>query len=432
MFFGKKNKIIRRLILPSLLLRLKNTTIKNLLSYSTALIFTQVLMVVYMVLLMRWLGPEKYGIISANYAILLIMSLFLNWGMNEWLVKAIPNSGNPNELTGSVIYFKVVVGIVWASVIWIVFPLISPEIYQRELILIVIIDIWLDSVFNILIASLTGREKITSASLFLLLSRILRLLFFLLLITANLNSVKIVLLTRLLSTLLSVMIIWPTTKPKFTGNLFQIVPKVFKSSFAFNASEILTVIFTNIDINFLVWFNGNADLIGSYAFVASIINLVISMALGVNSIFIPGSIKAYQNRPISFVKRMRYLLFFYAILSLSLWMIIVIPGTEWMTYILGKDYLKGTQLLLLASPMLFFRTINQVNNVYLVSVGLELKRLLPQAVSLVIKLVFGAIVIWKWQAEGLIGLCIIADVIILVGFSYLSIVHLISNRRVQT
>jgi len=389
-------------------------------------------MVVYMVLLMRWLGPEKYGIISANYAILLIMSLFLNWGMNEWLVKAIPNSGNPNELTGSVIYFKVVVGIVWASVIWIVFPLISPEIYQRELILIVIIDIWLDSVFNILIASLTGREKITSASLFLLLSRILRLLFFLLLITANLNSVKIVLLTRLLSTLLSVMIIWPTTKPKFTGNLFQIVPKVFKSSFAFNASEIFTVIFINIDINFLVWFNGNADLIGSYAFVASIINLVISMALGVNSIFIPGSIKAYHNRPFSFVKRMRYLLFFYAILSLSLWMIIVIPGTEWMTYILGKDYLKGTQLLLLASPMLFFRTINQVNNVYLVSVGLELKRLLPQAVSLVIKLVFGAIVIWKWQAEGLIGLCIIADVIILVGFSYLSIVHLISNRRVQT
>jgi len=416
----------------SIIQRLKNITIRNLLLYSTALIFTQVLMVVYMVVLMRWLGPEKYGIISANYAILLILSLFLNWGMNEWLVKAIPNSDNPNELTGSVVYFKVVVGIVWALLIWIVFPLVSPDIYQREIILIVILDVWLDSVFNILIASLTGREKITSASLILLLSRILRLLFFLLLITANLDSVKMVLLMRLLSTLLSVMIIWPITKPKFTGNSFQVVPKVFKSSFAFNASEILTVIFINIDINFLVWFNGNADLIGSYAFVASIINLVISMALGVNSIFIPGSIKAYHNRPFSFVKRMRYLLFFYAILSLSLWMIIVIPGTEWMTYILGKDYLKGTQLLLLASPMLFFRTINQVNNVYLVSVGLELKRLLPQAVSLVIKLVFGAIVIWRWQAEGLIGLCILADVIMLVGFSYYSIKHFFSNRGVQT
>jgi len=389
-------------------------------------------MVVYMVVLMRWLGPEKYGIISANYAILLILSLFLNWGMNEWLVKAIPNSDNPNELTGSVVYFKVVVGIVWALLIWIVFPLVSPDIYQREIILIVILDVWLDSVFNILIASLTGREKITSASLILLLSRILRLLFFLLLITANLDSVKMVLLMRLLSTLLSVMIIWPITKPKFTGNSFQVVPKVFKSSFAFNASEILTVIFINIDINFLVWFNGNADLIGSFAFVVSIINLVISMALGVNSIFIPGSIKAYQNRPISFVKRMRYLLFFYAILSLSLWMIIAIPGTEWMTDILGKDYLKGTQLLLLASPVLFLRTINQVNNVYLVSVGLELKRLLPQTISLIIKLLFGAIVIWRWQAEGLIGLCILADVIMLVGFSYYSIKHFFSNRGVQT
>lgn len=416
----------------SIIQRLKNITIRNLLLYSTALIFTQVLMVVYMVVLMRWLGPEKYGIISANYAILLILSLFLNWGMNEWLVKAIPNSDNPNELTGSVVYFKVVVGIVWALLIWIVFPLVSPDIYQREIILIVILDVWLDSVFNILIASLTGREKITSASLILLLSRILRLLFFLLLITANLDSVKMVLLMRLLSTLLSVMIIWPITKPKFTGNSFQVVPKVFKSSFAFNASEILTVIFINIDINFLVWFNGNADLIGSFAFVVSIINLVISMALGVNSIFIPGSIKAYQNRPISFVKRMRYLLFFYAILSLSLWMIIAIPGTEWMTDILGKDYLKGTQLLLLASPVLFLRTINQVNNVYLVSVGLELKRLLPQTISLIIKLLFGAIVIWRWQAEGLIGLCILADVIMLVGFSYYSIKHFFSNRGVQT
>jgi len=46
--------------------------------------------------------------------------------------------------------------------------------------------------------------------------------------------------------------------------------------------------------------------------------------------------------------------------------------------------------------------------------------------------VFGAIVIWRWQAEGLIGLCILADVIMLVGFSYYSIKHFFSNRGVQT
>ena len=273
-------------------------------------------MVVYTVILMRWVGSENYGIISANFAVVLLLSFLVNWGMNEWLVKEIPTSSSPNLLIGSVIRFKFVVGVVWWVVIIAIFPTINPFIYPAGLIAIVLSDVWLDTTFNLLMAALIGFERVKRASFLLVLSRLIRLVTLVLLVLFNQKSLTLILIIRLVCTLVCLVLAWVYVNPKFEhGNIFGI-SQVFKKSFTFNSYELLNLVHGQIDINLLAWFTGNASLIGSYAFVSSIMNMVLTLPMGINSIFIPQSIKTYQHDPNRFFHRFRSIIFGFFVLGI--------------------------------------------------------------------------------------------------------------------
>ena len=413
----------------NLLRNLRSRSVENAFIYSGSLILAQFSMVVYTVILMRWVGSENYGIISANFAVVLLLSFLVNWGMNEWLVKEIPTSSSPNLLIGSVIRFKFVVGVVWWVVIIAIFPTINPFIYPAGLIAIVLSDVWLDTTFNLLMAALIGFERVKRASFLLVLSRLIRLVTLVLLVLFNQKSLTLILIIRLVCTLVCLVLAWGYVNPKFEhGNIFGI-SQVFKKSFTFNSYELLNLVHGQIDINLLAWFTGNASLIGSYAFVSSIMNMVLTLPMGINSIFIPQSIKTYQHDPNRFFHRFRSIIFGFFVLGIISWFAISIPGTQWMSFFLGEDYQAGFFLLLVGSPILFLRTLNQGNHVFLVATGQEIKRLLPQAIAVILKATLGVWIILRWQAYGLILFSILVEFILLSGFSFESARHYLKIKK---
>ena len=82
-----------------------------------------------------------------------------------------------------------------------------------------------------------------------------------------------------------------------------------------------------------------------------------------------------------------------------------------MSFFLGEDYQAGFFLLLVGSPILFLRTLNQGNHVFLVATGQEIKRLLPQAIAVILKATLGIWIILRWQAYGLILFSILVEFI---------------------
>jgi len=394
--------------------------IKHVFSYSMALGLTQILMMTYTIILMRWVAPEKFGIISANYATTLLLSFLINWGMNEWLVKTIPTSGNPQQTTGSVLWFKIVIGTVWGVIIWCALPFVQPGIYQRDVLAIILFDVWLDSCFNLFIADRVGHEKIRTASILLVSSRVLRLASLVVMILIKNHSINYVLFARLISTFIFLLIAWILVKPQVFRKKLSDLGDLFRQSISFNTYEMLTLIFAQIDINLLTWFIGSASLIGAYSFVSTLINMFMTIPLGIYSILLPGSIKTYRSSTKLFLKRIRIVLVSFIAIAAAVWIAIALPGTEWMTKILGNDYLLSTQLLLLAAPILFIRVINQVNNVFLVSVGGEKKRILPQMIVVFLKISVGILIVVKWQAVGLIILGIVMEAILLLLYSFQS------------
>ena len=401
----------------------RSKTVENAFLYSSSLILAQILMIVYTIILMRWVGSENYGIIAANFAAVLLLSFFINWGLNEWLVKTVPISDSPNALIGSVIQFKVAVGIIWWLMIILIFPAINSEIYQVGIIAIVLSDVWIDTTFNLLVAGLIGFEKVKSASYLLIFSRLIRVGSLALLVVLDQKSLILILAARLFCSLICMGIAWMIVNPKFVkGNIFGVI-RVFKNSFSFNSFELLNLTFGQIDINLLTWFNGNTSLIGSYAFVTSILNMIMTIPMGINSIFLPQSIKSYRQDPRKFFHRFRFIFAGFFVLGLFCWLAIALPGTQWMMFLLGEDYSAGFYLLYLGSPILFLRTVNQSNHVYLITVGQEIKRLLPQIIAVLMKATLGIWIIIHWQAYGLILLGIGLEVILLIGFSLSTYSH---------
>lgn len=431
MLFGKKFFRIPLLSVNNkyTLRQFFSKTVEHAFLYSGSLILAQAFMIIYTVILMRWVGAKGYGIISANYAAVLLLSFLVNWGMNDWLVKTIPTSAAPNQLIGSVIRFKFVVGFFWWLTSIAIFPKLNPNIYPIGLMAIVLTDVWLDTIFNLLIAALIGFEKVKPASFLLALSRLIRLVAIIFLVLFNHKSLTIILSARLFSTLFCLLLAWFLVKPKFErGNIFGVF-QVFRKSFAFNSYELLNLVYSQIDVNLLAWLTGNSALIGAYTFVTSVMNMVLTLPMGINSIFTPQSIRTYQHDPQKFFLRMRSILIGFFALGLVCYLALAIPGTQWMGLILGQDYQYGYYLLRLGSPILFLRTLNQVNHIYLITTGREIRRLWPQTIAVLLKASLGVWVILRWQAYGLVLFSILVELILLSGLSFESFRHYLKFRK---
>jgi O-antigen/teichoic acid export membrane protein len=406
--------------------------IKSIFSYVSALTISQALMVVYTVGIIWWLNPEDYGLIAANYATVTMLSFVITLGLHEWLVRTIPNVKDPHSLTGNVIKYKLSVGFLWGLLIWLIMPLIQPGIYQKDLLAIIIFDIWLDSIFNLLLADLLGNEKAPTTSVLLLLSRVLRLLSLGLIIVLQSESIILISLFRLISTLIVLIIALSQAKPVLKNNRITEIAKVLRNSLVFNASELFNLVFLQLDLNLLTWFNGDPKLIGDFAIAINLINMVMTVPLAIVYLVLPSTINISKVSVEKFRHRLIKILAGCLSLGLVLWSGVWLLKITWIQNILGENYRSAISLLLLASPLLLIRTANQFNRVYLFAVGWERKQLIPQAISTVLKFVLGIFLVARWDVTGLIWLSIAVDLFLLIGFSLPVIQHAKLNLRFES
>ena len=391
--------------------------VKSIFSYLTALTLSQVLMVLYTMGIIWWLNPEEYGLIAANYATVTMLSFVITLGLHEWLVRTIPKSNEPEVLTGSVLRYKFSIGLLWGIIIWLVMPIVQPGIYQRGLLAIVVIDVILDSSFNLLLADLLGNERTQITSILLVLSRLLRLMSFGLIILINSHSVLIISLLRLLCTLLVFIISFLLAKPNLRKNENTKIISVLRRSLVFNASELFNLVYFQLDLNLLTWISGDPKLIGNFGIAINLINMIMTVPFAIVYLLLPSSLKIYKKSLEHFRKRFLIILAGFLLLGILLMFGVWILRVTWLQEIIGENYRPAIMFLLLSSPLLFIRTLNQFNRIYLFTVGYEQKQLIPQALSIILKLVLGAFITAKWSVEGLIILSIAIDTFLLLGYS---------------
>ena len=396
---------------------------RSIFSYISAVTISQSLMVVYTLGSIWWLNPQEYGLIAANYATVTMLSFVITLGLHEWLVRTIPGAQEPKVLTGNIVYYKLIVGVLWGLSIWLIMPLVQPEIYHKGLLAIIIIDIWLDSVFNLMLADLLANERAQTTSILLILSRALRLLSLGLIIILQSKSILLISLFRLISTFIILIFALAQARPILRRDQIPEIARVLRYSLVFNTSELFNLVFTQLDLNLITWINGDPKLIGDFAIAINLINMIMTVPLAIVYLVLPSTLNIYRNAIEKFPQRLLKLLVGFILVGLALWLGVGLFRLNWIQEILGKNYLSAINLLLLASPLLLIRTVNQFNRVYLFSVGWERKLLLPQMISILLKLILGVLLIAKWAVTGLIWMSIAVDLFLLMGYFLYVVMH---------
>ena len=401
---------------------MKSTTntklIKSLFSYTSATIVSQLLIALYSVLLIWWLDTEYYGRITAIYATVLLTSFVISLGLHEWLIRSIPLSENPKSLTGFVLAYKILSGTLWATGLMVLLPLINPEIYNRQLLLIIIFDVWLDSFFYLFLVDLLGNKKVHATSSLLITSKFLRVLSIVVIILMGSRSLFHIVLFRLIGTLIIFCVALLITKPLLIRMDKLDAIQILRTSFIFNTAETQNLIFQQLDLNLLTFINGDPTLIGDYSVVTSIFSMIMTIPLGIASLILPNLLETNKNSFSSFRKKMNYVYVGFIIMGFmfcaSLWLL----KLDIIYDLLNNGYQNIILLQLLASPGLFFKTANQANKIYLLTVKKERKQLFPQLIAIIIKTVLGIILIMHFKLNGMIWTSIISDVILFVGFTW--------------
>lgn len=404
---------------------IKQQTTRNALTYGSASIITQALMMIYQLMIARWIGADQYGYIAAAYSAASLSAFVFNWGFNEWMMKAGATSNQPEALGGKVISLKFFLGIPWGIALWISLRSIRPELYIGSVIFLALVDTWFDSVFGTLLVILVLQQRVKVASRLLAISRITRLMTGAMLILFGIKSIDIVLAVRMSGSLLMLITAFILSRPTFKNNDRASLSRLLQKSSAFNLGELLNLVYMHTDINILSFFGADSELIGNFSIAINLIHAIITLPVGIYNISMPSLARKYQTEKTKFKQEIKNLYIGFGVLSILLGICVAFLSKPIVMVVLGSGYNSSIDLLILMSPLLVFRTFNQANIAYLVSVGAQVKRLVPQAVSLLVKIGLELYVFLTLGTPALIFVAIISEV-------FLTILYLLQINKTRT
>ncbi len=387
------------------------------------------MMMLYVVLIAKWLGAVNYSIIAASYAIASITSVFYNWGFNEWLMRFGSLSVSPRHLGGSVILFKFSVGIIWSMILYFVLPLWNPDLYLPNLLVLILIDVWSDGIFNTLLVILFCETQINKASFLLVISRTLRLIGGIALIFLEIKSVKIFISVRLLSTLFVFCLSWYFAKPVISRNKGLASWRLFMEAATFNSFEFLAIIYIHTDVTLLSLFYPNRVVISNYSILIGLLNAIMTLPMNIYYIILGSMVKIYKNNISQFFVSIRKVKIGFALSGMMMFIGMIILGVPVIKLVLGEGYRESGEILMMLSPLILLKTVSQGLITYLVVVGLQFHRLISQTFVVIFKLGFGILVVIQWQVVGVIAIHIISDLFFLISCLYWVIRHYYSYRK---
>lgn len=345
--------------------------------YSSGNFIAQIVMMIYSIIVARALGPNQLGIYSGLYAILGTSISFVNFGYDIWILKETDRHNTLRELSGEVISIKLVLGGLWSLLIFTLLYSTRSEIYTIPLILMALGDTLSDRLLNTIIAAWNINRNIKQINTAILSSRILKLILLLSLIFVNQASLNLIVSSRFLVSFITLSISLLVLKPIIKIPNFKYLFSSIKSSYEFGISEILSVIYGNIDIVILSYFSTVGT--GYYSPASGIIHALFIIPNSFYTYLLPkyAKINFVENKKLT-KKIFNKIILIFASIGLFMGLCVFLGGDFIVRTILGPSYAYTGELLTILSPILLIKSISFGLALIIVITGQQKYRLLPQ------------------------------------------------------
>jgi O-antigen/teichoic acid export membrane protein len=409
------NKSMREEIRDLLAQKSLFTSIKQLSFYSAGGMLAQAIMIVYAIIIARQLGPEQLGVYSGLYAILGVTITIVNFGLDQWMLNEAQNYKSVRLLSGQVILIKLMFGIFWCMLCVVLLPISRPETYLLPLVILGVGDVLSDVIFNTVTTTWTITRKIKQINILLLLSRGGKLSILLLLTLANQLSLTSILGSRFVITLIILMISLSLLKPRVRFDELENYLLIIKKSTVFGLSEILAMIYAQIDVAILSYFSIRDT--GLYSPASGLIHALFIIPNSVFIFLIPlfsKKLKSEENSNINSITKIVLIIF--AFVGISLSSSLFVAGDFIIELLLGGQFNKTTQVLKVLSPVMFFKSLSFGLALILMITGNQQKRLLPQLIVCFFNISLNVIFIPRFGLISVAWIYTLSELILMLGY----------------
>ncbi len=398
---------------------IKNTLVKNLAIFGSGNGIAQIFMVIYALLLARFLSPSGYGLFAGSYAIANLTAFLFNWGLDTWLLRETVIKGNGSQTTGTVLIIKMGFGVVWGLLLVSLLPIVQPQVYIRSFMAICVLDVLGEGLFTAQISLLNAKKNFHQASVLLLISRGGRLLGAVALIFTGFRDPLMFTLGRYIATFIALICAFILSKPQFTYHKLDHYRQIYKKSLAFGLSDLLSAIYIQADISLLAIINGSRSAIGAYSPATGLISALFIIPNAFYLVILPNIIKVIENQENRLGIILRRMFLGFSGLGLLLFSSIWIIGRPLTILILGPAYKTTGDLMAILSPILFMKSIEFGCAAVIVATGLQKYRLGPQLLSALTNVILNIIFIPIWGVWAVAYVYDLSELVLFIGYIWL-------------
>lgn len=388
--------------------------------FSGGSFIAQIVMMVYAVIVARALGPSQLGIYNGLYAILGVTITFVNFGMDLWMLNEAQHYDSVRSISGEVLSIKLILGTIWAISSIFLLSIIRREIFSPLMISLAIIDILCDILFNTISTSWSILRKIRQINTMLLFSRIGKFsLLIALILTDSISPISII-ESRFIISLIVLIISLIVTKPIINFKDLSYMKIILKRAVPFGFSDILAMIYGNIDVAILSFFSIKNT--GLYSPASGIIHALFIIPNSIYVYLLPkyskeitkGNKKYTQN---SFLQ----ILAIFTFVGITLNLLLLFGGELGVTLLLGPEYASTGYLLKILSPIMLFKSISFGLALIIIISGNQKKRLLPQLIVSLFNIAFNILLIPYFGLVSVAWIYTISELLLMIGYSIIVI-----------
>lgn len=380
---------------------------------------SQLLSIGYLVLLARWIGPETYALHVGIFNLCAISSFLVNWGLDTWLLKKTSeNQLSSMRVLKTVLLLKLGFGVLWAVVLFAVAPLLRPEIFLRNLLFLAILSTLFESLTNSIYTVFLTTNRFKQSSAILLMGRLFRLGSLIGLYYFSINSLHTIIYIRTLIDLIILIVAGMIFGLRFTG--WRFVSKEIKSTFVdavpFHASELLNIVFRNVDVTLVTFLSKNLTTISSYSLMISFYNVISTIILSLMNVVVP-SLSREKDQSVDFQRKtLLGTIIGFFLIGLAGWITVGLLGRQAIQWILGNQYFMVADFISRTAGIILISSINIGLIAIIIASNRQRERVVPQIVSLIFKVIASLMLFPMWQTEGLRWIYLLSELVLTLGY----------------
>ena len=383
---------------------------------------SQLLSVGYLVFLARWVGPETYAIHVGIFNVCMISIFLVSWGLDTWLLKTTSeDQASSTIILKKVLLLKLGFGIVWAVALFLFVPSLRPEIFVRNLLLMAIISTLAETFTNSIYTVFLTTDRYRQSSTILLVGRLIRVLSLLGLAFLSIKELNLIIASRTFIDVIVMVAASLVFGLKLSGWRFgfRSLKQTFLDAIPFHASDLVNIVFRQVDVTLVTFLSRSLVTISNYSLMISFFNVISTIVLSMMNVVVPSIVKE-RNHPVE-LRRKAILRTAFGFLTLGFigWMATVLFGKQAISLILGDQFALVTDFISKSAIIILISSLNAGLVAIVIANNRHKQRLVPQIISLIIKMIGSMLIFPLSQVEGLRIIYILSEVVLSIGYFFI-------------